>query len=300
MEIGVKLPDEAGLVPTKNRFDFATHALIFALSVVGLVGCAAARTPSTVRVALLAPFEGRYREIGYNALYAARLAQNDIGEDRVELLPIDDGGSIASATDRARALALDPLVISAMVIGPYTSDPSVQAAFGDVPMILVGNWGLNPTQENVFALANPFLERQLTISPTLDVTNAAAIENQLTGGDMLALEQFRLLRPTLDDVTILSVGELPSPDFIQRYKGSDPFAPEPGLLATLTYDTTILSIRAALESNGDRSTAHRFIQQTDMTGLTGLIRFQDRLWVEAQVHAYRFDETGQLIEIAFP
>ncbi len=39
-----------------------------------LSACAVKRTPTIYRIALLAPFEGRYREIGYNALYAARMA----------------------------------------------------------------------------------------------------------------------------------------------------------------------------------------------------------------------------------
>src|SRR5690349_2126250 len=39
-----------------------------------LSGCAITPHELTPRIALLAPFEGRYREVGYNAYYAVRLA----------------------------------------------------------------------------------------------------------------------------------------------------------------------------------------------------------------------------------
>jgi len=74
------------------------------------------------RVALLAPFEGRYREIGYNALYAARLAFTESGFANVELMPIDDGGSVVTAVLRARALTHDPQVIGALILGYQAAD----------------------------------------------------------------------------------------------------------------------------------------------------------------------------------
>ncbi|MBE2183871.1 MAG: hypothetical protein IAE89_10635, partial [Anaerolineae bacterium] len=51
----------------------ARYLLITLACALCLAGCGAtAATPKVQRIALLAPFEGRYREIGYNALYAAR------------------------------------------------------------------------------------------------------------------------------------------------------------------------------------------------------------------------------------
>ncbi|MBK8025689.1 MAG: hypothetical protein IPK19_30930 [Chloroflexi bacterium] len=60
-------------------------------------GCAPQATPGINRVALLAPFEGANRLIGYEALYAARMAAADAGDLWLELLPIDDGNSQASS-----------------------------------------------------------------------------------------------------------------------------------------------------------------------------------------------------------
>ncbi|MCS7070642.1 MAG: hypothetical protein NZM00_03995, partial [Anaerolinea sp.] len=65
---------------------------VFALIAIALLtGCTVHQTAP--RIALIAPFEGRYREVGYNALYAARLALAD-AESGVQLLPLDDGGSV--------------------------------------------------------------------------------------------------------------------------------------------------------------------------------------------------------------
>ena len=40
--------------------------------------CQGAGEADIAKIALLAPFEGQYREIGYNAFYALRLAYDDV------------------------------------------------------------------------------------------------------------------------------------------------------------------------------------------------------------------------------
>ena len=84
-------------------------------------GCGSTRP--VVKFGLVAPFEGRYRPVGYDAIYAARLAVRErnaaggVGGYRVELVAYDDGGDAQSAVERARQLALDPQVVA--VIGHY-------------------------------------------------------------------------------------------------------------------------------------------------------------------------------------
>jgi ABC-type branched-subunit amino acid transport system substrate-binding protein len=79
-----------------------------------------ASTAPTVRIGLVAPFEGRGREIGYDVIYAARLAvrdRNDAGGVagyRVDLVALDDGGDPALAVRAAQSLAVDPLVMGAI------------------------------------------------------------------------------------------------------------------------------------------------------------------------------------------
>jgi ABC-type branched-subunit amino acid transport system substrate-binding protein len=85
-------------------------------------------THPVIKFGLVAPFEGRYRPIGYDAIYAARLAVRErnasggVGGYRVELVAYDDGGDAPSAVERARQLALDPQV--AAVIGHFRVDTS--------------------------------------------------------------------------------------------------------------------------------------------------------------------------------
>ncbi len=84
---------------------------------------ACASTAPVIKIGLVAPFEGRYRPVGYDAIYAARLAvreqnaQGGVGGYRVELVAYDDGGDAQAAVERARQLALDPQVVA--VIGHY-------------------------------------------------------------------------------------------------------------------------------------------------------------------------------------
>jgi ABC-type branched-subunit amino acid transport system substrate-binding protein len=197
-----------------------------------------------VRIALLAPFEGRYREVGYNALYAARLALLDSGLNNVELLPIDDGGAVESAESRARALNLNPQTQIALVVGYSASSERVQGAFGDVPVILVGNWSAQPVVDTAFALSSPRHAELMTVPPDVSVTEAARLEAPLVGGEVFALAQFPKLRDSLDSITIVSSASLPDTAFRERYQALDSFAPEPGLLGTLTYDAASMAAQA--------------------------------------------------------
>jgi branched-chain amino acid transport system substrate-binding protein len=80
--------------------------------------------PGTVRPAvklgLVAPFEGRYRYVGYDVIYAVRMAlreANDaggVGGYNVELVAYDDGADPAMALEQARKLAADPEVVAAI------------------------------------------------------------------------------------------------------------------------------------------------------------------------------------------
>lgn len=106
--------------------------LSFSLSLclIILTACAASTQP-IVKIGLVAPFEGRYRAIGYEAIYAARLAIREINAQgglngrRVELVALDDRGEPAQAIEAARQLALDPQVIA--VIGHLRPDTTVAA-----------------------------------------------------------------------------------------------------------------------------------------------------------------------------
>ena len=50
-------------------------SLILSIVLLLFLSACAASTQPVVKIGLVAPFEGRYRQIGYEAIYAARLAQ---------------------------------------------------------------------------------------------------------------------------------------------------------------------------------------------------------------------------------
>jgi hypothetical protein len=86
------------------------------------------------RIALVAPFEGRDRAVGYEALTAARVAFDSVNDTRLELLPIDAGDG--QTEERLRALAGDPLVRAVLLVG-ISPDEGVTAAAADLPVLLI-------------------------------------------------------------------------------------------------------------------------------------------------------------------
>ncbi len=209
-----------------------------------------------LRVALLAPFEGRYREIGYSALYPARLAAEDSG---VALLAVDDGGTVESAAERARALTLDPQIKAVVALGFNATDPSVQTEFGDLPVLVVGYWDNPP--EQVYMLVHP------------DIPSMLSESDQDTGSHMLATESFRALNPDREGLRIVTSGGLPNATFRRRTLDSDPFAAEPGLLGKLVYDA-VQMVAAGIPYD----------------------RFANGYWLDAPINTYQYDKNGVLVE----
>jgi branched-chain amino acid transport system substrate-binding protein len=86
----------------------------------------------TVKIGLVAPFEGRYRYVGYDLFPAVRLALREanraggVGDVFVELVAYDDGADPHMAPLQARKLAVDPQVVA--VIGHFQSHTTVAAA----------------------------------------------------------------------------------------------------------------------------------------------------------------------------
>ncbi|MFN8530739.1 MAG: hypothetical protein U0670_19200 [Anaerolineae bacterium] len=258
-----------------------TYGLIAFLCAAILSACATA-APPLPRIALLAPFEGEFRAVGYDALYAARLAVQDAGA-AVDLVPIDDGGTHDFAVDRARALSGDPLTVAVLLIGCNASSSEVQQALGDVPAVIVGNFGTpsHPAREAVFVLAaqaNPILLGTVD-APTCDTANGDIPVQLETGQTPL-------------NAPIYASASIPDTAYVARIRASDPFAPEPMLLSSLIYDAASLTIPAAI--TGDRADAAQMLTNTNYQGLNGSIRFVEGWWADAPIYAYHYDATGRL------
>ena len=239
-----------------------------------LSACGVARSDSISKIALLAPFEGRYRQIGYNALYSVRLALQDSDAQNIHLLAVDDGGTVETASDRIRALNIDPDVSTIIVLGQFASDPDVQQA-NDKPLIIIGNWGHSVADDDTLSMSHPNI--------------ADREDGSVAVNDLYILEQVQDTVAEIEQVEIPSSGSLPSADFRERYLNSDQFVPEPNLLATLTYDVSRLVIEA-IQLN---------MQLSEMrySGINGEIRFEDGYWVNAPIHRYRYQD-GELILVS--
>ncbi|MCB9422933.1 MAG: ABC transporter substrate-binding protein [Ardenticatenaceae bacterium] len=104
------------------------HPFIFLLLL--LTGCQS--VDPVVKVALVGPFEGQDRAIGYDVIYSARLAVREVNEAggiggyRVALVALDDGGDPELARQVAESLVIDPAVVA--VVGHWeevTTDTAV-------------------------------------------------------------------------------------------------------------------------------------------------------------------------------
>lgn len=107
--------------------------LILILMVFCLPACAEARinAPRTLKIGLVAPFEGLHRPLGYEALFAVKLALQERNQGdgvagyRIELVALNDFDDPAEAKTQARVLVADPEVIG--VIGHLSSATTLAA-----------------------------------------------------------------------------------------------------------------------------------------------------------------------------
>jgi branched-chain amino acid transport system substrate-binding protein len=91
-----------------------------------LAGCAfPGSTKPVVKIGLIAPFEGLERGLGYEVLYATKLAirernaSDGVGGTMMELIALDDSAGPDAAAQAAKMLTVDPKVMG--VIGPVSA-----------------------------------------------------------------------------------------------------------------------------------------------------------------------------------
>ena len=120
----------------------------------------------TLKIGLVAPFEGRYRYVGYDVIYAVRLALQEVNEAGgvagygVELVAYDDGGTAEMAVDQARKLWVDPDVVG--VVGHFRQSTTSAAldTYARVGLPLVAPTAMDPDLGS--------REAVLTLAPTAD------------------------------------------------------------------------------------------------------------------------------------
>ncbi len=105
---------------------------LYVLLLLAVGGCTVpGSTEPIVKVGLVAPFEGLYRPLGYEVLYAVKLAIRErnasggVAGYMVELVALNDDNEPALAAQRAREMAVDPDVVG--VIGHFSSPTTLAA-----------------------------------------------------------------------------------------------------------------------------------------------------------------------------
>ncbi|NOG49283.1 MAG: hypothetical protein HND48_07415 [Chloroflexi bacterium] len=170
--------------PTKSISPMGARRIVLAAlaAVLLLAACAPARQPPP-RVALLAPFEGRYREIGYDVLYALRLGLADSGSD-----VIVNAVDISREADlRASAVANDPAILAVIAAGPQLSDTAVLGALHGIPTIVLGDWDA-PHDPAIFFMAP---SQTSTIPAVVALDTYHWDDDDARGGDVFAFARVR-------------------------------------------------------------------------------------------------------------
>ncbi len=114
----------------------------------------AANAPKTVKIGLIAPFEGVYRNSGYEAIFAVKLALqernqgNGLNGYRVELVALNDFNDPAEARRQAQALVTDPDVMG--VVGHLTSEATLAAlpVYNAANLAVSVPWSVDPAVFN--------------------------------------------------------------------------------------------------------------------------------------------------------
>jgi len=230
-------------MPARKRRARRLPLLVAVLVVMALLGGCVPVTPRVVKIGLVAPFEGRYREIGADVIPAVRLALREWSAQNAaqsaakggralafELVAYDDGGDPALAVEAARRLAADPAV--ELVIGHWRADTTQAAlevyagaglplvAFTSAPLDGPGeHYNLAPPEAALREAAGAWAEDQPGISllfETDDVLEAAEMVGNSPGepvvcGPVCGLEQFEALAgPRADDVAFVTGAALPA------------------------------------------------------------------------------------------
>ncbi len=305
----------------KSKSSFALSLVNCALCI--LVSACVGSTKPTIKIGLIGPFEGRYREVGQEVIYAVRLAvrqanaSGGVGGYTVELMAFDDGGDPEQAAEQARKLSTDPQVMG--VIGNWLDATTLAAApvlaQSGIPFLATAAapdldpaaFRMWPT-ESALRAAVPtalYCESDCSSLETLDwfAAHCQPATTPCVGPPLWGLNQFpRLVDSTAEGVWVAAPAPLPAdsgdPGFTAEYSQiSQGVAPR--FLAVLAYDATrvlfdAINRDARSHPAPTRAGVAEALAQTHFTGLSGPITFDAaRQWAEAKGTPYRW-RNGQL------
>jgi len=106
-------------------------ALVTLLVLSACTGAGLDGAPPTIKIGLVAPFEGLHRPLGYEALFAVKLALQErnaaggVNGYQIELVALNDFDDPTEAQAQASALVVDPNILG--VVGHLSSEPTLAA-----------------------------------------------------------------------------------------------------------------------------------------------------------------------------
>jgi ABC-type branched-subunit amino acid transport system substrate-binding protein len=286
-----------------------------ALGLVALLLSLAACLPlarPVIKLGLVAPFEGRYRDVGYEVIYAVRLAVREanarggVAGHTVELVALDDSGDPVMAVEQAHKLALDPLVVG--VVGHWLDETTTAAApayaEAGLPLLATtagplppGVFRLWPDQASLDAALPPDAER--CPAPCGWIEGAAWLESlnpnalAAAGPALWAFPQFAVLAGSRAEGAYVALpAPLPSQSadagFAERYRAlSNGVAPRAS--AVLAYDAANTLLAALSASDLSRPGVSAALTSVAIDGLAGEISFdQAGAWRGAKAWLYQW------------
>jgi ABC-type branched-subunit amino acid transport system substrate-binding protein len=157
----------------------AAFASFIAAGIALLISSCASVAP-VAKIGLVAPFEGRYRPVGYDVIYSARLAIREanaaggIGDYRVALVALDDFGDPGIAAETASSLVIDPGVVAA--VGHWLPETTAAAEpvyrAGSLPYVAAGTETLGAIEPAL--LPDEFLQAYAAVTPFDEVAGPHA------------------------------------------------------------------------------------------------------------------------------
>ena len=255
-------------------------------------------TRPVVKIGLVAPFEGRYRDTGYAVIYAVRLAvreanQSGVAGYSVELLALDDSGATDMAATQARKMAADPEVVG--VVGHWLDDTTLAAApkyaAEDMPFLAA---------TAAPALAAPAF-RLWPTEASLQ-SNIGSQKSEVSGP--LSWGQTPFFDAGGGAALFVAPAPMPADSadgaFADRFRAISKGV-EPNAYSVLAYDAARLlfdAIARDVKAHGKPSRAgvSAALLESDYAGLSGHISFDaNRNWAEAQGWVYRYQD-GKVVK----
>ncbi len=285
---------------------------------------ACGRPRPTIKIALVAPFEGRFREVGYDAFPAMRLALRQqiqaggIGNYQVEFVAYNDNADPAFAGRVAHNVVLDADVMA--VIGnlrtdttraaqPVYSQANLALVAPDIPADQIPNgpyvFRMGPSTT---AQKERLSQSRCTTQDAIQFTGEQAYRGDVNPQTLALLPDFQspaaanLLGGATQGLCFAAASPYPR-DLLTATQTLSAFADisggfAPGPRSISTYDATRLilaALQADIATHGTptREGVAEALRHITYNGLLGQITFDaTNTWTTAPVWVYQYDSAG--------